>query len=152
MKWKKTDITQYTEAKEYIDTVLIPLMPFEMESDTHLDVNAFQYEWTMLLVNELEKELTGRMMLLPPYVYRKPIIQEQELTRIDSWAKEIKKQPFNHVFFLTLDGGWKKHEEALPGTLLWLPGMKSGDLHSADMYRFIRDQVEQMSELIQSYW
>ncbi|NBJ70501.1 MULTISPECIES: DUF2487 family protein [Clostridia] len=152
MRWKKSDMTQYIEAKEYIDTVIIPLIPFQMQNDSSLEVNAFQKEWTTALVNELEKELTGRMMLLPPYCYVKTTDKKAELLRVSAWVEEAQHQPFRHVFFLTLDAAWKKHEQALPGTLLWLPGMKSGDLHSADMHRFIRDQVEQMTELIRSYW
>ncbi|WP_286191247.1 YpiF family protein [Virgibacillus salexigens] len=152
MKWKKADVAQYLEAKEYIDTILIPLIPYQMTGDTELEKNAFQNELTSVLANELEKELTGRIMLTPTYNYVKAADREEEVNRIHSWIEEIQQQPFPHIFLLTLDSSWKKHEQALDGTLLWLPGMKSGDLHSAEMHRFIRDQVEQVSELIRSYW
>ncbi|MFU0791626.1 DUF2487 family protein [Cerasibacillus sp. JNUCC 74] len=152
MKWEKSDVIQYIEAKEYIDSVLIPLVPYQMDNDANMEVNAFQSEWTNLLANELEKELTGRILLAPIYYYIKTADRSEELSRINAWIEEVKQQPFKHVFILTLDPAWKKHELAFAGTLIWLSGMKSGDLKSAEMHRFIRDQVEQLSELIQSYW
>ncbi|GAA0423015.1 MAG: DUF2487 family protein [Bacillota bacterium] len=152
MKWNKADLAQYLEAKEYIDTILIPLIPYQMSTESELEKNAFQNELTTVLANDLEKELTGRVMLTPSYYYVKHATKEEEIERLHGWITEIQKQPFSHVFFLTLDASWKKHEQVLKGTLLWLPGMKSGDLHSAEMHRFVRDQVDQISELIRSYW
>jgi hypothetical protein len=152
MKWKKEDLTQYVQAKEYVDTVLIPLIPFQFTDETNIDKNAFQSEVLSILTNEIEKELTGRVMLTPNYHYVKSADLEKESEILQHWTEEVKKQPFKHVFFLTFDSGWKKFENKLDGTLLWLPGVKSGDLKSAEMHTVIKDQVEQIGELIRSYW
>src|SRR5690625_2909948 len=152
MKWKKEDLNQYIQAKEYIDTVIIPLIPFQFTDEQNLEKNAFQSEVLSILTNEIEKELTGRIMLTPNYHYIKSSDLEQESRILQGWIGEIKKQPFEHVFFLTFDSEWKKNEGKLDGTLLWLPGVKSGDLHSAQMHTMIKDQVEQIGELIRSYW
>jgi hypothetical protein len=152
MKWKKEDLKQYIQAKEYIDTVIIPLIPFQFTDEQNLEKNAFQSEVLSILTNEIEKELTGRIMLTPNYHYIKSSDLEQESRILQGWIGEIKKQPFEHVFFLTFDSEWKKNEGKLDGTLLWLPGVKSGDLHSAQMHTMIKDQVEQIGELIRSYW
>ncbi|WP_164218935.1 YpiF family protein [Virgibacillus sp. YIM 98842] len=152
MKWKKEDLNQYVQAKEYIDTVIIPLIPFQFTDEQNIEKNAFQSEVLSILTNEIEKELTGRVMLIPNYYYIKSSDLDDESTILRGWTEEIKKQPFKHVFFLTFDSGWKKREGKLDGTLLWLPGVKSGDLHSAEMHTVIKDQVEQIGELIRSYW
>lgn len=152
MKWQKEDLKQYVQAKEYIDTVIIPLIPFQFTDEHNIEKNAFQSELFSILANETEKELTGRVMLTPNYHYIKSNDLEAESRILQGWTDEIKQQPFEHIFFLTFDSNWKKNEGKLDGTLLWLPGVKSGDLHSKEMHAVIKDQVEQIGELIRSYW
>ncbi|CDO02046.1 TPR repeat protein [Oceanobacillus picturae] len=152
MKWKKNDIIQYMEAKDFIDSVLIPLVPFQVSDDNTLPSSTFQSEVIQILANEIEKELTGRVLLTPPLHYLKNTNKETEVSRLNQWVQDVKQQPFEHVFFLTFDSGWKKLEKDLDGTLLWLPGSKSGNLQSAEMRAVIKDQVDQLGELIRSYW
>lgn len=152
MKWKKEDIKQYLEAKEYIDTVLVPLIPFHLSNDDGIKKGAFQSEVLSIFTNEIEKELTGRIMLTPSYCYLKNASKQAEVERLNTWIEDIQNQPFEHVFFVTFDSSWKKSEGALKGSLLWLPGMHSGDMHSKEMHAVVRDQVEQISELIRTYW
>src|SRR5690625_3454668 len=152
MKWKKEDLKQYVQAKEYIDTVIIPLIPFQLTNEQNIEINSFQSEVLSILANEIEKELAGRIMLIPNYHYIKSSELEKESQMLQGWVEEIQKQPFEHVFFITFDSEWKKNEGKLNGTLLWLPGVKSGNLHSAEMDSMIKDQVEQIGELIRSYW
>ncbi|MEC5422472.1 YpiF family protein [Virgibacillus sp. C22-A2] len=152
MKWKRADIQQYIQAKEYIDTALIPLVPFQLSNETDLEKNTFQSEVLSVFSNEIEKELTGRVLLTPTYNYIKSTSKELETERINGWAEDIQKQPFKFVFFVTFDSTWKKNERELNGNLLWLPGIQSGDLQTKEMHAVIRDQVTQISELIRSYW
>lgn len=152
MRWIKGDLERYVGAKEYIDTLLVPLLPFEFSNDDHLTKNAYQIEILTIFLHELEKEFTGRIVLSPHYYYLKSSKKEDELERLNSWVEDAKKQPFEHVFFVTFDATWKKEEVAMDGTLLWLPATQSGDLQSKETAILIRDQVEQVSELIQTYW
>lgn len=152
MKWKKSDLNQYKQAKEYIDTILIPLVPFHLSNDNTMEKSAFQSEVLSVFTNEIENELSGRIMLTPNYSYLKSADQEMEVERLNTWVDDLQKQPFNHVFFVTFDAAWKKNEQAMQGTLVWLPGLHSGDLHNKEMHALIRDQVEQIGELIRSYW
>ncbi|MBM7598368.1 hypothetical protein JOC34_000725 [Virgibacillus halotolerans] len=152
MKWKKSDLNQYKQAKEYIDTILIPLVPFHLSNDNTMEKSAFQSEVLSVFTNEIENELSGRIMLTPNYSYLKSADQEMEVERLNTWVYDLQKQPFNHVFFVTFDAAWKKNEQAMQGTLVWLPGLHSGDLHNKEMHALIRDQVEQIGELIRSYW
>ncbi|MFD2630677.1 YpiF family protein [Oceanobacillus kapialis] len=152
MKWKKSDMEQYMEAKEYIDSVLIPLVPFQLSNDNTLGSSTFQGEVIHILANEIEKELTGRVLLAPTLHYLKNSNKDKEIDRLNQWVHDAKEQPFEHIFFLTFDATWKKSEKEMDGTLLWLPGSKSGNLQSAEMRSVIKDQVEQLGELIRSYW
>ncbi|MBT2214257.1 DUF2487 family protein [Virgibacillus dakarensis] len=152
MQWVKQDLQQYIQAKEYVDTVIIPLIPFQLSQGASIDIGAFQGEVLTIFTKEIEKELTGRVLLVPNYYYLPSEIKDAEVKRLNLWVKEITAQPFKHVFFVTFDAKWKKHEQLLDGTLIWLPGIKTGDIHSQEMRTFVNDQVNQISELIKSYW
>lgn len=152
MKWIQQDIAQYIKAKEYIDTLVIPLVPFHLSNDQEIAKHAFQTEVLSAFSIELEKELSGRVMLIPNYFYLYTAHKEEEISRLNAWIEDSQKQPFQHVFLITFDASWKKHEASLPGTLIWLPSMLTGQIHSEEANHIIRDQVKQVSELIRSYW
>lgn len=152
MRWIKNDLERYVEAKEYIDTLLVPVLPFEFSASANLAKNAFQIEVLSIFLNELEKELSGRVVLSPDYHYLKSSLKEDEIQRLNNWISDAKKQPFEHVFLVTFDSTWKKEENTLDGILLWLPGTHTGDIQSEETATMIREQVEQVSELIRSYW
>ncbi|MEN1969162.1 DUF2487 family protein [Lentibacillus sp. N15] len=152
MQWSKHDLQQYIKAKEYVDTLIIPLLPFQLAHDETLEKSAFQGEVLSIFANAIEKELTGRVLLSPSYIYLNTKEMDAEIKRLHSWVENGRAQPFEHVFFVTFDAKWKRHEQELNGTLLWLPGIQTGDIQSKEMLSFIRDQVSQISELIQSYW
>lgn len=152
MQWIKKDLLQYIQAKEYVDTILVPLTPFHLSNDVELVKSGFQNEALSIFINEIEKDLAGRVMLTPKYTYLKSTDKQREVTRLNEWVSDISSQPFSHTFFVTFDSTWKKHETLLNGNLLWLPGIQSGDLYSKEMHSVIQDQVAQICELIRSYW
>ncbi|CDQ19509.1 Protein of unknown function [Halobacillus karajensis] len=151
MRWTKADTTQYLPEKQYIDTVIIPLVPFNPASDQHMVKQAFQRELNQVFTNLIEKEYKGRIFLAPDYHYLDGQ-QEIEFTRVNAWIQKFKEQPFQHIFLFTFDNTWKKYESELDGHLLWVPGMGSGDIQSTETQSFVREQAHQISELIQAYW
>lgn len=154
MKWIGNDLKQYQEAKEYIDTLIFPLVPITFSDDAQLFELAIRNELIMILTNELEKELHGRLLLAPTYYYlsTKENDFQQEFSRINDWVKDSKNQPFQHVFFITNDATWKMYEKELQGILLWIPSIKTDDISDEKVNQYIRGQVEQLSELLQMYW
>lgn len=152
MKWIEADLEKYIQAKEYVDTILIPLLPFQLSQDADMSRMAFQCEVQSIFVNELEKDLTGRVLLTPSYYYNKKAEKSIESNRINSWVEDALTQPFKHVFLITFDASWKKVEKELDGNLLWLPNNHSVGIHTKEMVTIIRDQVNEVGELIRSYW
>jgi len=153
MKWRKTDFEKYIQAKEYIDTILMPLIPFQMSNnDEESEKSAAQAEIMTVFANEVEKELTGRIMLAPSYYYLKSSNKATEAERMNKWMEKINEQPFSHIILLTFDPGWKKHEQELDGNLLWMPAVHAGEIKSKEMQRIIREQVGQTIELIRGLW
>ncbi|WP_087971522.1 YpiF family protein [Oceanobacillus rekensis] len=152
MKWKRSDLQQYVQAKEYIDTILLPLVPIQLSNDEETDKYSAQAEVMSILANGIEKELTGRTMLLPNYNYLKTVDITTEVQRLNNWTVDMQQQPFAHITYITFDSRWKKEEKGLIGNLLWMPAVQTGEIHSKEMQRIIRDQVGQTVELIRSYW
>lgn len=152
LRWNKTDLAKYLTAKEYIDTLIVPLIPFSFSEENHFEKSAFLKEVLTLFSFEIEKELHGRVLLSPEYNYLKFNDKEEEIKRLNKWVDDAKTQPFSHIFFVTFDATWKKYEQQLEGNLLWLPGIPTGDMKSKEMRMIIVGQVEQISELIRSYW
>jgi len=152
VKWLSEDLNKYVQAKEYIDTLIIPLETFHLSQEADLEKDAFLREVLGIYTNEIEKELSGRVLLAPAYTYLKSSDLKNEAERLNAWIYDSKSQPFASIFAVTFDNGWKKVEKHLDCDLLWLPGMKRGNIHSDESVRLIRSQVEQISELIRSYW
>lgn len=152
MRWTTLNTEMYLSAEEFVDTAIIPIAPFEMEKDKGLEKSTFQSEYLNLLTLELEKELTGRLLLMPVYFYTKTSLLEAETERLNSFVNEITKQPFNHVFFITFDPKWKKYEEELKGNLIWLPISQTESTDLKKIKGVIEDQMNQLKELIKVYW
>lgn len=152
MKWFHEDMKKYKTAKEYIDTAIIPLQAFQLTDEQSLEDDAFQREVLSIYAQEIEKELSGRMMLTPTYNYLKFGSNVDEIKRLNEWVTHLQEQPFKTIFIMTFDMEWKKNEKDLDANLLWLPGIKKGNIRSEETIQVIRSQVEQISELIRSYW
>lgn len=152
MKWVGPDLERYVQAKEYIDTIVMPLIPFNLSDDKDALKKANQNEILTIIINEIESELSGRVMLIPNYYYLSTASKNSEVERINDLNINLSTQPFEHSFFITFDTEWKQHEKNLDGNLLWMPGLQSGDIHSKEVALLIRDYVSQICELIRSYW
>lgn len=152
MKWTSDDLGKYKQAKEYIDTAIIPVQGFQLEQDKTLEKDAFQQEILTIYANEIEKELSGRTLLTPSYNYIKSNELDEEIVRLNHWIQHIQTQPFSSIFVLTFDNQWKKRERELEAELLWFPSVQTSNIKSEETGQMIRNQVEQISELIRSYW
>lgn len=151
MKWNAVDLAKYKEAKEYIDTVIIPLQKFQIENESQIIDEAFQREVLFLFSQEIEKELSGRVLLAPEFNYLTNE-HENEVARLNKWIEHLTNQPFKTVVLMTFDSKWNKFNQDLNGQLLWLPGINKGDINSPEVKTLIKSQVQQISELIRSYW
>lgn len=140
------------DVKEFVDTVVIPLHPFHLSEETSVVKDAFQLDVLERYAAEIEKKLSGRVLLAPTYLYLKKSNAGQEVKRLNAWVNDMKEQPFTSVYFFTFDSTWKKVEQELSGHLLWFPGMKTGDLKNPETTKLIRTQAEEISELIRAEW
>ena len=106
----------------------------------------------LLDVFSKEIEKIKRQAILTPTYYLKSADLHNEIERLNTWLNDIKKQPFKEIFLFTFDKQVKKLEKEIPCQLIWFPGMKIEDIKSQEAGKLIRNQVEQISELIKAYW
>ncbi|MCY8177262.1 YpiF family protein [Bacillus inaquosorum] len=107
MRWRITDAKDYLQAKDYIDTAVIPLINIKVGA--HFKITAEKGEFTQLLSDELERQLKGRVYLLPPYTYVDR--NEKTVQGLKDLREELISE-FSHVVLLTSDENWNS-EDAL---------------------------------------
>ncbi|WP_174734001.1 YpiF family protein [Mesobacillus harenae] len=149
MRWTSSDMDMYMKEKEYVDTAVIPMLPVSFGSD--MKQAASMAEFIALLTNQLERQFRGRLVLLPGYTYFKND-SEKSLEGVKNWERELGKDQFKHVFIVTADTEWKKHERNLSSSLIWLPSIPLEHMDENYKVSIIEDQVKQLMHLFIQKW
>ncbi|GAA1371809.1 MULTISPECIES: YpiF family protein [Peribacillus] len=148
MKWTAKDLDMYMQSKEYVDTVLIPLVPLSFKGQ--MKQTGSMNEFLTILSLEIEKQMKGRILLLPTFHYLSDEMDKVE--RLKRWANEVKENDFEHVFFLTSDFGWKKEERELENNLVWIPAIPLEGLEIEQAREMINQQVLQILDIFSYNW
>jgi hypothetical protein len=150
MKWVSRDIETYLSAKEYVDTAVVPLFSVSFGSD--LKQSASNAEFISLLSSYLERQFTGRMLLLPPFTYLNTKNPEEKLNELKKWEENIIENEFKHIFYITSESDWKLYENQLEGSLIWLPSLPLEHLNDSQKVSMIESQVKQLLNLFTQKW
>ncbi|WP_454861465.1 YpiF family protein [Peribacillus frigoritolerans] len=148
MKWTAKDLDMYMQSKEYVDTVLIPLVPLSFKGQ--MKQTGSMNEFLTILSLEIEKQMKGRILLLPTFHYLSDEMDKVE--RLKRWANEVKENNFEHVFFLTSDFEWKKEERELENNLVWIPAIPLEGLEIEQAREMINQQVIQILDVFSYNW
>ena len=148
MKWTAKDLDMYMQSKEYVDTVLIPLVPLSFKGQ--MKQTGSMNEFLTILSLEIEKQMKGRILLLPTFHYLSDEMDKVE--RLKRWANEVKENNFEHVFFLTSDFEWKKEERELESNLVWIPAIPLEGLEIEQAREMINQQVLQILDIFSYNW
>ncbi|WHY95769.1 YpiF family protein [Peribacillus simplex] len=148
MKWTAKDLDMYMQSKEYVDTVLIPLVPLSFKGQ--MKQWGSMNEFLTILSLEIEKQMKGRILLLPTFHYISDEMDKVE--RLKRWANEVKENDFEHVFFLTSDFEWKKEERELENNLVWIPAIPLDGLEIEQAREMINQQVLQILDIFSYNW
>ncbi|MDM5307175.1 YpiF family protein [Peribacillus frigoritolerans] len=148
MKWTAKDLDMYMQSKEYVDTVLIPLVPLSFKGQ--MKQTGSMNEFLTILSLEIEKQMKGRILLLPTFHYLSDEMDKVE--RLKRWANEVKENNFEHVIFLTSDFEWKKEERELENNLVWIPAIPLEGLEIEQAREMINQQVLQILDIFSYNW
>jgi hypothetical protein len=150
MKWISKDIDTYLNAKEYVDTAVIPLIAVSFGNE--MSQSASNAEFITLLANYLERQFTGRLVLFPPFTYLKNDDSEIILNQLKNWEENIEKNEFKHIFYITSESDWRLQEDKLSGSLIWLPSLPLSALNEQQKNSMIESQVKQLLDLFTRKW
>lgn len=150
MKWTPQDIETYLNAKEYVDTAVVPLLSVSMGGEMKQSASAA--EFITLLTGYLERQFTGRLLLLPPYTYLKSKNGESTLSDLKDWEADLVKGEVKHIFYITSDIDWRTWEEELTGTVIWLPSIPLEHMSESQKLSVIDSQVKQLLDLFTQKW
>ncbi len=150
MKWIPQEVDTYLNAKEYVDTAVIPINSLSFGSE--MKQSAATVEFITLLTAYLERQFTGRILLFPSFTYLKNETSEKVLTDLIKWEENIKKSEFKHIFYITSELDWRMHEQKLCGSLIWLPSLPLEHMSNSQKTEIIESQVKQLLTLFTQKW
>lgn len=150
MKWQAKEMDTYLQAKEYVDTAIIPLVPLSLEKDVKSTVA--MGEFILIISGELERQFQGRVILFPAFSYLKkePLLQRKD--RLVTWFKELEENGMKHCFLLTSDSEWKTIEEQLEQSLIWLPSIPLEHMDMKYQMEVVNDQIKQLIPILTNKW
>ncbi|WP_027963367.1 DUF2487 family protein [Halalkalibacillus halophilus] len=152
MKWMYQDVQAFQNAKEYIDTAVIPLVPYTFKGEVDIKKFAFQSEVMNIFMSQIEKQLKGRVFLLPSYYYIKTDSLEPHYQQLNETVDHLHNHQFKHVLLFSFDKQWRKFMKDLHGELVWLPAMKEQDLNQVETQQVIQSHIGDIEDLIKEQW
>lgn len=145
MKFQAEDADLFLQSKDYIDTAIIPLVGIDA---SHIKQTVSLGEFTMLVAEDLERQLKGRVFLFPPYTYLEVNHRKQE----DILAvKQSLQEHFQHVVFITSDNKWKEQLEVSESAFI-LQSVPLEHLKVNLKQKVIQDSVEQILNFLLQKW
>jgi hypothetical protein len=150
MKWQAKEIDLYLQAKEYVDTAIIPLIPISWNKEIKSTVQ--MGEFILLITDELERQFKGRVFQFPPYTYLKTESAEAKLKKINELDEHLKNNGFSHIIYLTSDIEWKQIEAEMKDTLLWIPSLPMEHLDQKYKAEILNNQVKQILPIMTLKW
>ncbi|MHA7913454.1 YpiF family protein [Bacillus altitudinis] len=145
MKFQAEDADLFLQSKDYIDTAIIPLVGIDA---SHIKQTVSLGEFTMLVAEDLERQLKGRVFLFPPHTYLEVNSRKQE----DILAvKQSLQEHFQHVVFITSDNKWKEQLEVSESAFI-LQSVPLEYLKVNLKQKVIQDSVEQILNFLLQKW
>ncbi|NJP38203.1 YpiF family protein [Alkalicoccus luteus] len=150
MKWIGKDMDTYSQAAEYIDTAVIPLIPAAPGKKMKDAVK--MAEFTEYLAEYVEQQYTGRVFLLPPFTYllTEPLADRME--RLLTWQQAFSKEGFEHFLYLTADMDWRTADTKGNGELVWVPSFPLKGMDGRDKLQSIEQQAQQIIPIMTDKW
>ncbi|MCG7343040.1 YpiF family protein [Sporosarcina sp. ACRSL] len=146
MNWTGKDMDTYLLQKEYIDTLVVPLVKIETKID-NMKTSASSTEFIMHLASLIETQFKGRMMFAPPFSYT---TTTDSLHMAQTTLREFSDTSFKHVFFLTTDHAWTSIE--LPGQVIWMPSIPLENMEASLRQSILEDQLRQVLPKFTEQW
>ena len=150
MKWQANEIDKYLQAKEYVDTALIPLIPISWDKEIKTTVS--MGEFITIMSDELERQFRGRVIQFPTFTYLKEESLEERVKRLNYWYDHLTKNGITHIVYLTSDYEWKTVEHSIKEMLIWLPTIPLEHMENQYKVKNISDPIKQLLPILTNKW
>lgn len=150
MKWIPQEVETYLNAKEYVDTAVIPV--YSLSFGEEMKQSAAAFEFISLLTGYLERQFTGRILMFPPFTYLKSNNMEQVMSELLKWEETVLQSEFKHIFYITSELDWRMYENRMGGSLIWLPALPLGNMSESQKIELIESQVKQLLSIFTQKW
>lgn len=145
MKFHAEDADRFLQSKDYIDTAIIPLVGIDANQ---IKQTVSLGEFTILVAEELERQLKGRVFLFPSHTYVE--INDRKLEDIFTMKKSLEDH-FQHVVLISSDHGWKEHAPVSDSLFLLKP-VPLEHLKVELKQKIVQDSVEQILNFLLQKW
>jgi hypothetical protein len=149
MKWRSTDIDLYNQAAEYVDTAIVPLIPISWGAQKKNII--LKGEFPQLISEELERQLKGRVVLLPPFTYLESERDADVLNRIAAWSDELQEGDMPYPVFITSDARWSG-AEGFQDRLVNIPPVPLEHMDEEYQKEIVSEQVKHILQIVTKKW
>ncbi|MFF5993618.1 YpiF family protein [Lysinibacillus sp. KU-BSD001] len=140
------DMEQIHAQKQFIDTVIVPLLSLEF-ADERSKQSSSAAEFLMSLTAFIEQQFKGRLLVTPPFSYIESL---KETVSPEAIAAELQSAGFKHIFFVTCDHHWTTMSDSLQ--VVWLPAIPLESMDKAVKQRILEDQLKQVIPTFTKVW
>jgi hypothetical protein len=150
MKWIPQEVETYLNAKEYVDTAVIPV--YSLSFGEEMKQSAAAFEFISLLTGYLERQFTGRILLFPPFTYLKSDSMENVMSELLKWEENVLQSEFKHIFYITSELDLRMYETRIGGSLIWLPTLPLGNMTEPQKIEIVESQSKQLLSIFTQKW
>jgi hypothetical protein len=138
MKWDLVSVEKYISAKGYIDTAIVPLIAIELGAN--MKESVLEAEALIGVVEYIEEQLMGRVLLFPPFSYIKQG-EVQMLSAINQFTEYLESNGFKSAVWVTYDISMKRVFEESKGKMVYIDQKPSVDTQNKAQYRKIGERM-----------
>ncbi|WP_408006520.1 YpiF family protein [Pseudalkalibacillus sp. A8] len=149
MKWCSKDLDMYLKASEYVDTAIVPLIPITW--GTHKKNVILKGEFPLILSEEIERQLKGRVFLFPAITYLVSEPDEDVLKRLSALTSELENEGMPYPVFITSDARWTGSEE-LGDRLVNIPPVPLEHMDEEYQREIVSEQVKHILQIVTKKW
>jgi hypothetical protein len=107
MKLLKQNVSNWSDVAPFLDTICLPVYRYKMEQK---ELQLEEAHLITYITDELEKRLSGRMLLLPAFSLFSS--DDKLLTHtLDHLNKELVDSGFHYSFVVIIEGNWRLENE-----------------------------------------
>lgn len=143
MRFKPSDVQRTRSEQAYIDTLIVPLLPVGFDEAMHAYAECA--DMTLTVASEVERQLSGRALLVPAVTY----IDAPSIEQLEGWRQAAASGQFRFITFITADLRWK---ETAAEEIIYVPRLALETMSRDQQGQMVGNFVGQVLEQLGNRW